>query len=98
MGLLLDFWLGLVGFLLKFFAFQVAAVEDELTGEFSSACSDEEASDNENEKPAPKKKKEAVTWKTGPFTPKDTYCSYMPRGGLTRGRCCSQSNSFKPAR
>ncbi|KAL1462085.1 hypothetical protein MTO96_027313 [Rhipicephalus appendiculatus] len=61
----------------------VAAVEDELTGEFSSASSDEEASENENEKPAPKKKKEAVTWKTGPFTPKDTYCSYMPHGGST---------------
>ncbi|KAL3184704.1 hypothetical protein MRX96_005810 [Rhipicephalus microplus] len=61
----------------------VAAKEEELTGEFSSACSDEKASDNENEKPVPKKKKEAMTWKTGPFNPKDTYCSYTPRGWST---------------
>ncbi|KAL1484476.1 hypothetical protein MTO96_032555 [Rhipicephalus appendiculatus] len=81
--LLLHFWLGLVGLLLQFFTFQVAIAEDELRGESGSACSDEEASDNMNEKAAPKKKKETVTWNTGPFNPKDSYCSYKPRGRST---------------
>ncbi|KAH6932620.1 hypothetical protein HPB50_008189 [Hyalomma asiaticum] len=51
-------------------------------GESGSASSDKEASDNENEKPAPKKE-EAVTWNTGPFTLKGMYCSYKPRSGST---------------